>query len=84
MTHFSKFFRNNQVTLSDRTPFLRVSRFPTRRLRSEADTLANLQVKEPGLVLNASGLSEGDRKGADFQKAGQPVHRRVKHLNNWG
>jgi len=80
--HLSEFLRNDQVTFPDRTPFLRESCFPARGLVPEANTLTDLQVKEPSLVLNASGLSEGGGKSADFQKGSQPVHGRMKHLGN--
>ena len=80
--YLSEFLRNDQVALPDRTPFLRVFCFPACRLVPEANALTNLQVKEPSLVLNASGLSEGGGKSADFQKCSQPVHGRVKHLGD--
>ena len=80
--YLSEFLRNDQVTLPDRTPFLRVSCFPACRLVPEANALANLQLKEASLVLNASRLSEGCGKSADFQKGSQPVHGRVKHLGD--
>ena len=82
-TYLPEFLRNDQVALPDCAPFLRVHVFPTFGLGSEAGTLADLQAKEPGLILNASGLGEGGGKSADFQKSSQPVYRRVKHLNDY-
>ena len=80
--YLSEFLRNDQVTLPDRTPFLRMPCPPTCRLGPEANTLADLQVKESSLVLNASGLSEGDRKSTDFEEGSKPVHGGMKHLND--
>jgi hypothetical protein len=67
-SHLSKFLRNDQVALPNSTPFLRVPGLPTCRLRPKTDSLANLQVKEPSLVLDAPGVGEGDRKSTDFEK----------------
>ena len=80
-SHLSQFLGNDQVALPDRAPFLSVPCLPTCGLGSESRSLADLQLKEPSLVLGAPRLSEGGRKGTDLKEGSQPVDRGVEHLN---
>lgn len=58
-----------------------MSCLPAGRLGPETTSLADLQLKEPSLILGASRLSEGDRKSTDLEEGGKPVDRGMEHLN---